>query len=205
MKKALWILPVLTILVFASCTGKDASGKSVDTETAEESRPQDSGGEPVKLSDIELSLNRAGFDIPADTLPSVDFELMNLKGGLEALSDYRGKVVFLNFWATWCGPCQSEMPAMENVYNELKDDGLVILAVDLAEDKDTVQAFIDERNLTFPVLLDTSGQIGAIYEARSIPTTYLIDREGSILGRAVGVRPWEDDAFMSLFRQILKL
>lgn len=204
MKKVLWIIPIFIMISFLSCSGKEPEGKDGATESAGQTHPQ-AAAVAADFDDIEQAMSHSGFDVPADTLPSIDFELMNLQGNLEALSDYRGKVVFLNFWATWCGPCQSEMPAMENVYNELKDEGFVILAVDLAEDKDTVAKFISERNLTFPVLLDTSGKIGGIYEARSIPTTYIIDREGNILGRAVGVRPWEDESFMTLFRQILEL
>ena len=155
--------------------------------------------------EINIKLSSVGFDTPTDTLPSIDFELSNLEGVNEKLSDYKGKVVFLNFWATWCGPCRSEMPAMENVYKELKDDGFVILAVDLGEDKQTVQKFVDEYGLTFPVVLDQTNAVGGMYDARSIPTTYLVGRDGNILGRAVGARPWEDDEYMDLFREILDM
>jgi len=210
MNKTKWILYALLLMALSSCFAK---GNDEQTAIMEE-EPQVVAEETESSTDVEASnkeidlktaLARAGFEIPSQTLPSIDFELENLQGNKELLSDYLGKVVFLNFWATWCGPCQSEMPAMEKVYRELKDEGFVILAVDLAEEKDTVQKFIEERNLTFPVLLDKTGEVGSIYDARSIPTTYLIDRDGNVLGRAIGVRPWEDDAFISLFRQILQL
>lgn len=195
-KKFLFFIAIL--LVLASCS------KSDNTKVV---KAEKNGTEivtpSVDINAIQDAMAQGGFDISNKTLPSIDFELKNLNGESEKLSDYKGKVVFLNFWATWCGPCQSEMPAMEKVYNELKDKDFVILAVDLSEDKDTVRAFIEERNLTFPVLLDKDGQVGAMYDARSIPATYVISRDGNILGRAVGVRPWEDDSFMSIFRMIL--
>lgn len=154
--------------------------------------------------EFNIKLSRLGFDTPTGTLPSIDFELSNLEGVKEKLSDYRGQLVFLNFWATWCGPCRSEMSAMEQVYKELKDDGFVILAVDLGEDRKTVQKFVDEYGLTFPVVLDETNAVGGQYDARSIPTTYLVGRDGNILGRAVGVRPWEDEEYISLFKEILE-
>ncbi len=164
---------------------------------------------PVQSSpydELYVKLNQVGFETPTNgILPAVDFQLPNLSGVDVKLSDYRGQVVFLNFWATWCGPCRSEMPSMEKVYNELKNEGFVILAVDLAEDNKTVQSFVDELGITFPVVLDQSGEVGGAYDARSIPTTYIIGRDGNILGRAIGVRPWEEDSYKDLFREILSL
>lgn len=154
---------------------------------------------------LELQLQQAGFDIPSETLPLIDFELKNLSGETKKLSDYKGQFIFLNFWATWCGPCRSEMPSMEAVYQELKSDGFTIVAVDLGEKKSTVQKFADEFDLTFPILLDESNLVGSMYNAQSIPTTYLIGRDGNIIGRAVGARPWEDAVYMDLFKEILKM
>ena len=155
--------------------------------------------------DFQIKLNQAGFDTPTGELPSIDFELSNLDGFKEKLSDYEGQVVFLNFWATWCGPCRSEMPSMEVMYNELKDDGFVILAVDLGESRSTVQEFVDEYELTFPVVLDETNAVGGMYDARSIPTTYIVGRDGNIIGRSVGARSWDEDIYMNIFREILEM
>lgn len=154
--------------------------------------------------DISTKLNKLGLDTPKDSLPMIDFELNNLSGVKEKLSDYKGKVIFLNFWATWCPPCKEEMPAMENMYKALKDEGFVIVAVDLAEEGVKVQKFVDDKGLTFPVLLDEKGQAGGIYGAQSIPTTYIIGRDGNIIGRAVGGRSWDDKSYLDLFREILE-
>jgi len=173
---------------------------------ADENIKEETAGQPLNNEPLFEKLNQAGFDTPTgDNLPSVDFQLPDLSGADKKLSDYRGQVVFLNFWATWCGPCRSEMPAMESVYQELKDDGFVILAVDLGEDRETVQNFADDLGLSFPIVLDQAGEVGGAYEARSIPTTYLIGKDGNILGRAVGARPWEEDLYIDLFKEILNM
>jgi thiol-disulfide isomerase/thioredoxin len=95
-----------------------------------------------------------GLQPPKQRLESIDFELQDLSGSTRRLSDYRGKVVFLNFWATWCGPCRFEMPSMEKLYRRFKDKGLEIVAVNLQEDRASVQRFVDQYGLSFPVLLD---------------------------------------------------
>jgi len=134
---------------------------------------------------------------------SIDFTLSDLSGKKVSLSNYRGQVVFLNFWATWCPPCRGEMPSMERLYRKLKDKGLVVLAVDLQEDAKSVQKFVNELKLTFPVVLDSDGRVGATYGARSIPTSYLIGRDGSALGGMVGGREWDTPEMISFFTRLL--
>jgi thiol-disulfide isomerase/thioredoxin len=207
MKKIYVILVLMMwILLPAFSIGKTDETKAATV--AEETAVPAESSEPLKAltsSEITIKLNQAGFDTPTEVLPSIDFELSNLKGLNEKLSDYKGQVVFLNFWATWCGPCKSEMPSMEIVYNKLKDKGFVILAVDLGEDQSKVQKFVDEYKLTFPVVLDETNAVGSMYNAQSIPTTYLIDRDGNILGRAVGARPWDEEQYMKFFTEILNM
>jgi len=134
---------------------------------------------------------------------SIDFTLSDLSGKKVSLSNYRGKLVFLNFWATWCPPCRQEMPSMERLYQKLKAKGLVILAVDLQEDAKSVQKFIDEHKLTFTVLLDSDGKVGTIYGARSIPTTYIIGRDGNALGGVIGGREWDSPEMVAFFTRLL--
>jgi thiol-disulfide isomerase/thioredoxin len=153
---------------------------------------------------IQDKLVRFGITVPKKKTEAIDFELEDMNGDIKKLSSYSGKVVFLNFWATWCGPCRIEMPSMQRVYEEFKDKGFVIVAVDLQEDKKVVKKFITEYNLTFPVLLDKTGKVGGIYGARSIPTTYLIDRNGYIIGRQIGAREWDTQEFKELFGEILQ-
>jgi thiol-disulfide isomerase/thioredoxin len=158
-------------------------------------------GNAETISDKLIAVGIQAFE---KRLDSLDFELEDLDGRMRKLSSFQGKVVFLNFWATWCGPCRVEMPSMQRMYDELKSEGLEIVAVDLQETERQVKSFVEEFDLSFPVLLDKSGIVGATYAIRSIPTTYLIDRGGSILARAIGAREWDAPEIMILLREILK-
>jgi peroxiredoxin len=135
---------------------------------------------------------------------SIDFTLSDLSGKKVSLSQYRGKLVFLNFWATWCPPCRAEMPSMERLYQKLKGQGLVVLGVDLQENAKSVQKFVDEHKLTFPILLDSDGRVGTTYGARSIPTTYIIGRDGSALGGTIGGREWDSPEMIAFFTRLLQ-
>lgn len=158
---------------------------------------------PLMSQGFDEELQTLGFETPQEPMSAIDFELINLDGEKVTLSSMEGKLVFLNFWATWCGPCRSEMPSMEKLYDELKDEDFIILAVDLGEPENTVRDFVNEYGLTFPVLLDTDNAVGSSYGARSIPTTYIIDPEGMVLARAVGARDWNTADFKTLFRSII--
>ena len=126
-----------------------------------------------------------------------NFALKDLNGNLVHLKDYRGKVVLLNFWATWCLPCLVEMPSMEKLFNKYKNKDFVILAVDMQEDLETVKKFKERFNLSFPILLDEEGVVATYYGVRGIPATYFIDREGYLFAAAMGARDWaSEDAFM---------
>ncbi len=115
-----------------------------------------------------------------------DFELENLDGETVRLSDFRGQPVLINFWATWCGPCRVEMPDIQARHEKYAPD-LVILAVDFDEPKETVQFFVDELELTFPILLDPGGKIQQLYLVRGYPSSYFVDREGLIQVVQIGV------------------
>jgi peroxiredoxin len=134
-----------------------------------------------------------------------NFILPDLNGKQVSLEDHRGKVVFLNFWATWCPPCRAEMPSMEKLYNKFKSKDFTILAVNLGDDISQVKAFKETYKLNFPILLDTDSSLGMIYGAISIPTTYLIDRDGYIFGGALGPRDWASDDAFELIKSLLEI
>lgn len=121
-----------------------------------------------------------------------DFTLKDLEGNTVSLKDFKGKKVFLNFWATWCSPCKSEMPDIEKLYNENKDSDLVILAVNMGDSKDTVKKFIDTNKYNFKVLLDVSQTVSNTYKIVSIPTSFFINKEGNIVHKHTGVMSYED-------------
>jgi len=120
---------------------------------------------------------------------ALNFQLSNLEGKTVSLSDLRGKPVLLNFWATWCNPCRVEMPYIQQVYEEWSGRGLVVLAINLGESPAKVKEFVQGYGLSFPVLLDTKGDVAEKYNIRYIPTTLFIDKNGIIQVKITGAFP----------------
>lgn len=114
------------------------------------------------------------------------FQLTDIDGQTVSLSDFQGKPVLLNFWATWCGPCHLEIPYIQEVYDEQSEPGLVILAINLRESLAKVKEFVQDYNLSFPVLLDLEGMVAEKYNILPIPTTYFIDSDGIIRDIQIG-------------------
>jgi len=144
-----------------------------------------------------------GLQPPKEAVEAPDFSLKDLNGRTVRLTDFRGKVVFLNFFATWCVPCRLEMPAMERLHRDFKDKGLVVLAVDIQEGAKTVRPFVQELKLSFPALLDGDGSVAIMYSVRPVPATYLISRDGRIVWRAFGAREWDNRDSRQYFSQLL--
>ena len=145
----------------------------------------------------------AGIPVAAEGIDIVDFTLPLLDGTDFTLSGQKGKVIFLNFWATWCGPCRIEMPSMEAVYQKLKNKGFEIVAVNLGESRNEVSAFMNEYNLSFPAALDTRGVTGSMYNVQAIPTTYIVDKRGLIVARLVGSIDWNTPKIMAALEALL--
>jgi len=128
--------------------------------------------------------------------PAPDFTLPDLEGDSLRLSDFRGRVVLLVFWATWCPACQAQMPAIRNAYEELRDQGFVAIGVSMREDSKRVVAFIEEHRLSFPVVIDGEGHVIQRYRVWGIPSNFLIDREGIVQRAHIGqisdamIRDW---------------
>ncbi|MDE3076463.1 MAG: TlpA family protein disulfide reductase [Chloroflexota bacterium] len=130
---------------------------------------------------LSLPSGLPGLSPPPSTgRVAADFTLPLLDGQQVTLSQLRGKVVVLNFWATWCPPCRTEMPDLQAVYSEHQANGVVILGVDLGENPGTVQSFVRRIGVTYPVALDSDQRVGAQYSVGSLPRTYFIDRQGII-------------------------
>ena len=132
-----------------------------------------------KVNNVESALPQKGYLAPA-------LEGVTLSGSPISLDDVQGKVLLINFWATWCPPCRLEMPAMQAIYTRYKDQGFEILAVNLQEQDAQMSAFVDEMGLTFPILVDRDGSLSSVYRVTSLPTTFVVDREGVIRDRIVG-------------------
>ena len=153
--------------------------------------------------DVISAFRSAGIPVAMVGIVPPDFTLAVLDGTSIKLSDMKGKAVFLNFWATWCGPCKAEMPSMEAVYRQLKDRGFEILAVNIQEDPETVRAFMQDNKLRFTVAMDSSGSVGIQYGIQAIPTTYIIDKRGLVVSRIVGSIDWNKPKIISAIEMLL--
>jgi peroxiredoxin len=137
-------------------------------------------------------------------IPAPDFELMDTDGKLHRLSDYRGKTVIINFWATWCPPCREEIPSMNRAWRQLRQEDVVMLAINMGEDEDTIFVFTADYPAEFPLLLDRDGAVIAQWPVKGLPTTYIIAPDGSIAYRAIGGRNWDDSDIMDTLRALQK-
>jgi thiol-disulfide isomerase/thioredoxin len=124
--------------------------------------------------------------------PAAAFTLKNLSGKPTSLAAWKGKVVLLDFWASWCGPCRMELPTIAKLHREYKNKGLAVVGVNVGETAGVAGAFLKKNNYTFPVLLDSNNQISDQYGATAIPTVVIIDRSGVVSSHFVGVRSEED-------------
>ena len=137
--------------------------------------------------------------------PAPNFQLRDLNGRLVTFSDLRGKVVLLNFWATWCGPCRVEMPAMEQLYRTFSRNDFEILAVSTdAQGVAVTRPFQQENHLTFPILHDADYRVGLAYGARTLPMTFMVDRQGVVRHQIFGARDWGASAAHQLVQMLMK-
>jgi thiol-disulfide isomerase/thioredoxin len=203
MKRPIGLITAL-LLLFARC----APVKSGANSPAGEPGTSSGAGrivpeEPARR--VTRAFTDAGLPVFTQRIASVDFSASppGTGGASVNLAELKGKVVFLNFWATWCGPCRAEMPSMEALYRRFKAEGLEILAVNYRENEQTIDAFMEQLNLSFPAALDLSGRINELYGIRAFPTTYIIDREGKIVTRVVGSLNWNTPELFAAFEALL--
>jgi peroxiredoxin len=132
----------------------------------------------------------------------IEIRLNDTDGRPVSLSDYRGKIIFLNFWTTWCPTCRIEMPSMEKLHQKFKDGDFAMVTINLQEPASRVKEFFKEFKLTFTALLDTGGEVGSMFGINQIPTTYILDKKGRIIGKALGPREWDSRKSRALFEHL---
>ncbi len=135
-----------------------------------------------------------------------DYALEDLDGKIQHLSDQRGKVVLVNFWATWCPPCRKELPSMQRMWEKLKSEPFVLHAIDVGEGVDEIMPFIFSTGteLTFPILLDRDSKALKQWPVIAIPTTFVVDKQGRIAYRSVGGREWDDPKLIEELRRLMR-
>ena len=149
------------------------------------------------LAAMEMKPYPPGWDAP-------HFGALTATGESVTLADYRGKVLMVTFWATWCVPCRKEMPALEELQFKFGDRGLRVIGINFKEDEAKIRHFAKLYGLSFPLLLDTTGSITKTYGVVAFPTTFLIGRDGKPIALAVGERDWLSDAAMALLDALLR-
>ncbi len=150
------------------------------------------------------ALSGLDIDWPKERLAAPPFELETLDGDTLRLEDYRGKLVLINFWATFCAPCRREMPALDALQGRYAEQGLVVLAI--AADRNgrrVVAPYIAEHGYRFPVALDAEGDVRKRYEVNALPTSYLVGRDGRFVARVIGERAWDSEIFRELVENLL--
>jgi peroxiredoxin len=149
------------------------------------------------------AFQQLGIEKPEKRISAPDFVLEDLSGQRVQLKGFKGKVVFLNFWAVWCLPCREEMSSMETLHRNFKRKGLEVVAVNMRDPNGEVRKFFHEFGLTFTGLLDEDGDIAEAYGVWSIPLSYIINREGEFVGKVIGYRKWDVPEAISLFASLL--
>ena len=159
----------------------------------------------VLLQTKDSSFNLSGRPRLGKGVPAPNFNLPGLDDKTVSLADYKGKVVLLNIWATWCPPCVEEMPSMEKLHQELKDEDFEILAVSIdVSGAKAVIPFMKKHKLSFSVLTDTEGAIKSLYQTTGVPESFIIDRQGIIVEKVIGPRDWAAPSTIRSFRNLIQ-
>ncbi len=134
--------------------------------------------------------------------PAPELDLLDMEGVRHRMADYRGKVVIVNFWATWCPPCREEMPSMQRAYEQLREEGIEMLAVNIGENEDIIFAFTANYPVEFPLLLDLDSATIQSWPVKGLPTTFVVDPQGRLAYRAIGGRAWDDPDLLAPVRRL---
>ncbi len=149
-------------------------------------------------------INKRSFEPVIAGTNSINFVTKDLDGEMRRLDEFKGKVVFLNFWATWCKPCEEEMPSMQRVYDILKERNFEMIALSVdTEGPEVVRKFVERYGLTFPIFLDPKGKIKDGYKTTGVPETFIIDQNGVIAEKIWGPRNWDDKKNMKMVLDLL--
>lgn len=130
------------------------------------------------------------------------FELTDIDGEIHKLSDYKGRITIVSFWASWCPPCRREMPSMERAWKQLKQYDVEFLAVNAGEDEETIFLFTADFDLNFPLLRDPDGSVTEAWPVQGLPTTYVLNQQGDIIYQAVGGREWDSPNIINLIKDL---
>jgi len=133
-----------------------------------------------------------------------DFTLKSLKGDNLRLEEYRGQVVLINFWASWCGPCRQEMPLLDRLHHRYEDTGFTVLGVNVEGDPKPAQEIVDKTKVTFPVLIDRDQRVSELYDLEAMPSTIVVDRDGVIRYIHLGYKPGDESKYVEVVKKLIR-
>ena len=133
-----------------------------------------------------------------------DFTLENLTGGNMRLEEYRGQVVLINFWASWCGPCRQEMPILDRLHHRYEDTGFAVLGINVEGESAPAQEIVDRTNVTFPILIDDGQKVSELYNLEAMPSTVVVDRDGVVRYIHRGYKPGDEAKYVEVVKQLIR-
>lgn len=159
------------------------------------------------LASLLVALSVAAEDENALTLvdgepPAPKFELQGPQGTVYRLADFRGQPLIVNFWATWCPPCRAEMPSMQRAWEQLEPEGIGVIAINVGEDAQAVQDFVEQVPVSFPLPMDPDSSVTQRWPLRGLPTTFVVSPDGQLVYKATGEREWDDPALLDKVRAL---
>ncbi|MGB9735380.1 MAG: peroxiredoxin family protein [bacterium] len=166
--------------------------------------PQTTGSSSEKQTSnvSQASGNNVTQSEAVSTVPG--FSLKNLDGREEQLKDYTGNLILVNFWASWCGPCNEEAPSMEKMYREFRNKGLVVIGISIDHHVSQVKNFVKQYSITFPILLDTNETVASAYGITGVPETFILDRDYKLIKHIIGPLDWTSPDVTNYLTQLLK-
>jgi peroxiredoxin len=200
------VLAAIAVALYAAATAPSSESAAPVTAppSVEPARPGPPTASRSGSAGVDVALKQLDLMKPARARLAEDFTLPTPDGTTFRLSEQRGKVVLVNFWATWCPPCLEEMPAMERLWRRHKDAGFVLVAVSLDTDPKKVPPFVSARKFSFPIALDPKMGVAEKYGVRALPSSFVLDRDGTVAGIALGPRAWDGGAANGLLQAMLR-
>jgi peroxiredoxin len=150
---------------------------------------------------LALPLSTHAVDLKED---APDFTLKSLEGSNLRLEEYRGQVVLINFWASWCGPCRQEMPLLDRLHHRYEDTGFAVLGVNVEGEVEPAQEIVDKTNVTFPILIDDGQKVSDMYNLQAMPTTVVVDRDGVVRYIHPGYKPGDEAKYVEVVKKLIR-
>lgn len=163
------------------------------------------GGNPADAGQLDDLADAAGIEAYPAPLRAPHFRLAGLNGEVSAKTDFKGRVVLLSFWATWCPPCKAEFPSIERLQSAFPAKDFLVVAISVGDSAEAVTRFLGSRKAAFPILLDQDRKIANEYRAAGVPVAYLLDRQGRIVAGKSGVHEWDAPSVRTMVEHLIKM